>query len=289
MKLKLGIPAGSLQDTTISLMQKAGYSIRASSRSYYPDIDDTEIECVLIRAQEMAQYVEDGVLDAGITGRDWIVENKSDVAEIADMTYAKTGLGKVRWVLAVPESSKIKSVRDLQGKKIATEAVGMTKQYLKKHGVEADVEFSWGATEVKPPKLADAIVEVTETGSSLQANKLRIVDTVMESTTKLIANKESIKNAWKKKKIETIAMLMLGAILAQKMVGLMMNVDKKDLDRVLKALPAIRKPTVSDLTGHGWVSVTTIAEEKTVRDLIPKLREAGAEGIAEFPLNKIVL
>jgi ATP phosphoribosyltransferase len=289
MKLRLGIPKGSLQDTTISLMQKAGYNIRAGSRSYYPDIDDPEIECILIRAQEMARYVEDGVLDAGITGKDWIVENKSDVIEIADMTYAKTGLGKVRWVLAVPENSKIRSVRDLQGKKIATEAVGMTKQYLKKHGVEADVEFSWGATEVKPPRLADAIVEVTETGSSLKANKLRILDTVMESTTKLIANKESFENAWKKKKIETIAMLMQGAICAQKMVGLMMNVDRKDLDKVIKVLPAVRKPTVADLTGHGWVSVTTIAEEKAVRDLIPKLKEAGAEGIAEFPLNKIVL
>lgn len=287
--LKLGIPKGSLQESTIKLFKKAGYNVRVSERSYYPDIDDAEIECMLIRAQEMARYVEDGVLDAGITGKDWIMENKADVAEVADMIYSKTGLGKVKWVLAVPNDSKIRSVKDLKGKKIATEAVGLTKQYLKKNKVEAEVEFSWGATEVKPPKLADAIVEVTETGSSLKANNLRIVDVILESNTKLIANKKSFKDAWKKKKIETISMLLLGAIAAQQKVGLMMNVRKKDLDRLLKVLPALQKPTISELSDKKWVDVNTIVEEKIVRDIIPKLKEAGAQGIVEYPLNKIIL
>lgn len=288
-KLKLGIPKGSLQESTIKLFKKAGYDVRLSERSYYPDIDDAEIECMLIRAQEMARYVEDGVLDAGITGKDWIMENKADVIEVADMIYSKTGLGKVKWVLAVPNDSKIKSVKDLKGKKIATEAVGLTKQYLKKNKVDAEVEFSWGATEVKPPKLADAIVEVTETGSSLKANNLRIVDVVLESNTKLIANKTSFKDSWKRKKIETISMLLLGAIAAQQKVGLMMNVKKKDLSRLLKVLPALQKPTISELSDQEWVDVNTIIEEKIVRDLIPKLKEAGAQGIVEYPLNKIIL
>ena len=289
MKLKLGIPKGSLQESTIKLFKKAGYNVRVSERSYYPDIDDVEIECMLIRAQEMARYVEDGVLDAGITGKDWVMENKADVTEVADMIYSKTGLGKVKWVLAVPNDSKIKSVKDLKGKKIATEAVGLTKQYLKKNKVDAEVEFSWGATEVKPPKLADAIVEVTETGSSLKANNLRIIDTILESNTKFIANNKSYKDAWKKKKIETISMLLLGAIAAQQRVGLMMNVRKKDLDKLLKVLPALQKPTISELSDKEWVDVNTIVEEKIVRDIIPKLKEAGAQGIVEYPLNKIIL
>ena len=237
----------------------------------------------------MARYVEDGVLDAGITGKDWVMENKADVTEVADMIYSKTGLGKVKWVLAVPNDSKIKSVKDLKGKKIATEAVGLTKQYLKKNKVDAEVEFSWGATEVKPPKLADAIVEVTETGSSLKANNLRIIDTILESNTKFIANNKSYKDAWKKKKIETISMLLLGAIAAQQRVGLMMNVRKKDLDKLLKVLPALQKPTISELSDKEWVDVNTIVEEKIVRDIIPKLKEAGAQGIVEYPLNKIIL
>ncbi|MBW2980640.1 ATP phosphoribosyltransferase [Candidatus Woesearchaeota archaeon] len=288
-KLKLGIPKGSLQESTIKLFKKAGYNVRVSERSYYPDIDDVEIECMLIRAQEMARYVEDGVLDAGITGKDWVMENKADVVEVADMVYSKSGLGKVKWVLAVPNDSKIRSVKDLKGKKIATEAVGLTKQYLKKNKVDAEVEFSWGATEVKPPKLADAIVEVTETGSSLKANNLRIVDVVLESNTKLIANNASYKDSWKKKKIETISMLLLGAIAAQQKVGLMMNVKKKDLGRLLKVLPALQKPTISELSVKDWVDVNTIVEEKIVRDIIPKLKEAGAQGIVEYPLNKIIL
>ncbi len=287
--LKLGIPKGSLQETTVGLFKKAGYNIRVSDRSYYPDIDDAEIECMLIRAQEMARYVEDGVLDAGITGKDWIMENKADVQEVADMIYSKTGLGKVKWVLAVPNDSKVKTVKDLKGKRIATEAVGLTKQYLKKNGVEAEVEFSWGATEVKPPKLADAIVEVTETGSSLRANNLRIVDVVLESNTKFIANKDAFKDEWKKKKIETISMLLLGAIAAQQKVGLMMNVRKKDLDSLLKVLPSLQNPTISELSDKEWVDVNTIIEEKIVRDLIPKLKDAGAQGIVEYPLNKIII
>jgi ATP phosphoribosyltransferase len=287
--LKLGIPKGSLQESTIKLFKKAGYNIRVSERSYYPDIDDAEVECMLIRAQEMARYVEDGVLDAGITGKDWVMENKADVTEVADMIYSKTGLGKVKWVLAVPNDSKIKSVKDLKGKRIATEAVGLTRQYLKKNNVDAEVEFSWGATEVKPPKLADAIVEVTETGSSLKANNLRIIDVVLESNTKLIANKASYKDSWKKKKIETISMLLLGAIAAKQKVGLMMNVKKTELKKLLKVLPALQKPTISELSDKDWVDVNTIIEEKIVRDLIPKLKEAGAQGIVEYPLNKIIL
>lgn len=287
--LKLGIPKGSLQESTLRLFKKAGFNIAVDERSYFPSIDDPEIECMLIRAQEMAKYVENGVLDAGLTGKDWIEENKADVKEVADLVYAKQGLDKVKWVLAVPNDSKIKSVKDLEGKRIATEAVNLTKEYLKKNNVKAIVEFSWGATEVKPPKLADAIVEITETGSSLKANNLKILDTVLESTTRLTANKKSWNDSWKRKKIEQIAMLLQGAINAEEKVGLMMNVRKKDLENVLKILPALQKPTIAELSDKNWVDVNTIIDEKLVRRLIPKLKEAGASGIVEYPLNKIII
>ena len=287
--IKLGIPKGSLQESTVRLFKKAGFTIDVGERSYFPSIDDSEIECMLIRAQEMSRYVEEGVLDAGLTGKDWITENKSDVEEVSDLVYAKRGLGKVKWVLAAPNDSKIKSVKDLQGKRIATEAVNLTKEYLKKNKVDAKVEFSWGATEVKPPVLADAIVEITETGSSLRANNLKIIDTVLESNTKLIANKDSWKNKRKKEKIEQIALLLKGAILAEEKVGIKLNVRKKDLSNVLKVLPALQKPTVAELSDKAWVAVDTIVDEKIVRELIPKLKSAGAEGIVEYPLNKIIL
>ncbi len=289
MKLRLGIPTGSLQESTLQLFARAGFNITVSPRSYFPKIDDPEIECMLIRAQEMARYVEDGILDAGLTGLDWILENEADVVEVADLVYAKQTFGKVRWVLAAPESSPYRSVKDLQGKIIATELVHVTEKYLADHGVKAKVEFSWGATEVKPPVLADAIVEVTETGSSLRANGLRILDTLMESNTKLIANRKSWDSEWKRKKIENIEMLLRSAIEAHGRVGLMLNVRNKDLERVLHVLPALRRPTVSQLSEEPWVAVHTILEEKTVREIIPKLKEAGAEGIVEYPLNKIVL
>jgi len=288
-KLRLGIPKGSLQESTIRLFKKAGYNISVRERSYFPSIDDNEIECMLIRAQEMSRYVENGILDAGLTGKDWIVENNSDVVEVADLVYAKQGLGKVKWVLAAPEGGRIKSVKDLKGKRIATEAVNLTKGYLKKNGVDAIVEFSWGATEVKPPRLADAIVEITETGSSLRANNLKIIDVIIESTTRLIANKQAWKDTWKKKKIEIISMLIQGAINAEQKVGLMMNVPKKSLDKVLGILPALQKPTISELSDKKWVDVNTVIDESLVRDLIPKLKEAGATGIVEYPLNKIIL
>lgn len=287
--LRLGIPKGSLQESTIRLFKKAGYNISVSERSYFPSIDDKEIECMLIRAQEMSRYVENGVLDAGLTGKDWILENNSSVVEVADLVYAKQGLGRVKWVLAVPESGEIKSVKDLQGKVIATEAVNLTKNYLKKNKIKAIVEFSWGATEVKPPKLADAIVEITETGSSLRANNLKILDVVLESTTELIANKLSWKDIWKRKKIGIIAMLLQGAINAEQRVGLMMNVRKDDLVSVLKILPALQKPTISELSDKNWVDVNTVIDESLVREIIPKLKSAGAEGIVEYPLNKIIL
>jgi len=287
--LKLGIPKGSLQESTIKMLEKAGFKIKAEERSYFPSIDDPEIECMLIRAQEMSRYVEDGALDVGITGKDWIMENKSDVVEVADLIYAKRGLGKVKWVLAVPNESKINSVKDLEGKRIATEAVNLTKDYLKMNNVNAIVEFSWGATEVKPPRLADAIVEITETGSSLRANNLRIVETIIESTTKLIANKKAWADKWKKEKIKQIAMLLQGAINAEEKVGLMMNARKKELENVLKVLPALQKPTIAELSDKNWVDITTIIDEKLVRELIPKLKKAGAQGIVEFPLNKIIL
>src|SRR3954464_12424896 len=275
-KLRLGIPKGSLQDATCELFKRAGFNIQVGSRSYFPRIDDEELECVLIRAQEMARYVEDGVLDAGLTGRDWVQENDAQVETVADLIYAKQSFGKVRWVLAVPESSPVKTVKDLQGKIIATELVAATERYLKSHGVTAKVEFSWGATEVKPPELADAIVEVTETGSSLRANKLRIIETVMESNTQLIANVNSWKDSWKRRKLEDIKLLLEGAISALGRVGLMMNVKKVDLEAVLQTLPALKNPTISQLSDDGWVAVNTILEEITVRNIIPRLREAGA-------------
>ncbi len=288
MKLKLGLPKGSLQDSTFNMMEKAGYHVKLGSRSYLPSIDDDQIEALLIRAQEMSRYVEQGVLDAGLTGRDWILENRSDVVEVADLIYAKQGLRPVRWVLAVHNDSPVKTVKDLEGKRIATEAVNLTTDYLKKHKVDAHVEFSWGATEIKAPKLVDAIVELTETGSSLRANNLRIVDVVVESTTKLIANKAAWQDPWKKSKIEILAMLLKGAIAAQEMVGLKMNVPEDKLDQVLKALPALRNPTLSKLAQKGWCAVETIIAEHTVREIIPKLRQAGAEGIIEYPLNKVI-
>ena len=289
MKLKLGIPKGSLENATIDLFRRAGFQISTSSRSYFPAIDDPEIECMLIRAQEMARYVEDGILDAGLTGRDWIQENEADVVAVADLIYAKQSFGKVRWVLAVPESSPFHTVHDLGGKIIATELVATTKRYLASHGVTAKVEFSWGATEVKPPVLADAIVEVTETGSSLRANKLKIIDTVMESNTQLIANKESWEVAGKRQKLEDIRMLLNGAINALGKVGLMLNVHKERLADVLAVLPALKRPTISHLSDDQWLAVNTILDESTVRDIIPRLKQAGGEGIVEYPLNKIVL
>ena len=289
MNLKLGIPKGSLENATIDLFRRAGFNITTSSRSYFPRIDDAEISCMLIRAQEMARYVEDGILDAGVTGYDWVVENEAHVETVADLVYAKQSLGTVRWVLAVPETSPFHSVKDLEGKIIATELVATTKRYLEANGVKAKVEFSWGATEVKPPELADAIVEVTETGSSLRANSLRIVETVLESNTQLIANTDSWKDAWKRRKIEDIKMLLEGAINALSKVGLMLNVRRDDLDTVLECLPALRNPTISTLSDPDWLAVNTILDESTVRTIIPRLKEAGAQGIVEYPLNKIVM
>jgi ATP phosphoribosyltransferase len=287
--LKLGIPKGSLENATIDLFRRAGFAITTSSRSYFPGIDDPEIECMLIRAQEMARYVEDGILDAGLTGRDWIEENESDVVAVADLIYAKQSFGKVRWVLAVPEASNFHSAKDLEGKIIATELVATTRRYLARHGVKAKVEFSWGATEVKPPVLADAIVEVTETGSSLRANNLKIIDTVMESNTQLIANQESWRDAAKRQKLEDIQMLLEGAINALGKVGLMLNVHRDNLAAVLGVLPALKRPTISHLSDDDWMAVNTILDETTVRTIIPRLKQAGGEGIVEYPLNKIVL
>jgi ATP phosphoribosyltransferase len=289
MILKLGIPKGSLENATIDLFRRAGFVITTSSRSYFPGIDDPEIECMLIRAQEMARYVEDGILDAGLTGRDWIEENESDVVAVADLIYAKQSFGKVRWVLAVPEASNFHSAKDLEGKIIATELVATTRRYLARHGVKAKVEFSWGATEVKPPVLADAIVEVTETGSSLRANNLKIIDTVMESNTQLIANQESWRDAAKRQKLEDIQMLLEGAINALGKVGLMLNVHRDNLAAVLGVLPALKRPTISHLSDDDWMAVNTILDETTVRTIIPRLKQAGGEGIVEYPLNKIVL
>lgn len=286
--LKLGIPKGSLQDSTVELFGKAGWRISVSSRSYYPGIDDPEIECMMVRAQEMARYVESGALDAGLTGKDWILETGAEIEEVAELVYSKTSLGRVRWVLAVAEDSPMKSVRDLEGKVIATEAVRMTEKYLAKHGVKARVEFSWGATEVKVPQLADAIVEVTETGSSLRANHLRVLDTLLESATWFIANRAAWKDPWKREKVVNMAMLLDGAIKAYNRVGLMLNLRREDLDKVLAALPALRNPTIAQLSDPRWLAINTIVEEKTVRQLIPKLKAAGAEGIVEYPLNKVV-
>jgi ATP phosphoribosyltransferase len=289
MKLKLGIPKGSLENATIELFRRAGFHITTSSRSYFPAIDDPEIECMLIRAQEMARYVEDGVLDAGLTGLDWVAENEARVHTVCDLIYAKQSFGKVRWVLAVPEASPIRSVKDLDGKIVATELVATTKRYLAANGVKAKVEFSWGATEVKPPELADAIVEVTETGSSLRANKLRIIETVLESNTQLIANVDAWKDEWKRHKLQDVQMLLDGAINALGKVGLMLNVSRDCLQAVLEVLPALKNPTISQLSQGDWLAVNTILDESTVRTIIPRLKKAGAEGIVEYPLNKIVM
>ena len=297
MTLKLGLPKGSLQDATVQLLARAGFNVYVSSRSYYPSIDDPEIQCMLIRAQEMARYVSDGILDAGLTGQDWIAEHAaarasaartSDVVSVADLIYAKQSFGNVRWVLAVPDDSPFTSPADLAGKTVATELVRVTESYFNRIGVQVNVEFSWGATEVKPPVLADAIVEVTETGSSLRANRLRVIDTVMESHTQLIANHSSLADDWKRDKIESLALLMHAAIEAHNRVGLMLNVSREDLNGVLALLPALQRPTVSPLSQDNWVAVNTIIDERTVRDLIPRLKAARAQGIVEYPLNKIV-
>jgi ATP phosphoribosyltransferase len=287
--LRLGVPKGSLQDATIQLFAKAGWRISINSRSYFPGIDDPEISCMLVRAQEMARYVETGALDAGITGRDWVVETGSKVVEIGELLYSKQSLSPVRWVLAVPEDGPIQSVKDLQGKVIATEVVNLTKQYLARNGVSARVEFSWGATEVKVPQLADAIVEVTETGSSLRANHLRIVETILESRTVFIANEAAAADSWKCEKISNIFLLLSGAIAAYTKVGIMLNVRKENLPAVLGALPALKNPTVSTLSDPDWIAVNTIIDEDVVRTIIPRLKAAGAQGIVEYPLNKIVL
>jgi ATP phosphoribosyltransferase len=284
--LKLGLPKGSLQDATIQLFEKAGYAVSVSSRSYFPAIDDDEIECMLIRAQEMARYVEHGLLDAAITGYDWIL--KRDVVRVAELVYSKQLRRPVRWVVAVPVDSPIKTIADLAGKTIATEAVELTKQFLEEKGIEAEVEFSWGATEVKPPYLADAIVDITETGSSLKANNLRIIHEIMRSTTQLIANQAAWADPWKKAKIGKLAMLLKAALAARGKVGLMLNVHQKSLSLVEGILPALKSPTIAKLQAEGWYAVNTIVDESVVRDLIPKLKEAGAEGIVEFPLNKVV-
>jgi ATP phosphoribosyltransferase len=287
-KLRLGLPKGSLQDATIEKMAKAGFNVQVSSRSYIPYVDDEELEIRLIRAQEISRYVEHGYLDCGITGHDWVQENNSDVHEVGQFVFSKISRQPTRWVLAVPEDSAIKSVKDLEGKRIATEVVNLTNSYLKKHGVKAEVEFSWGATEVKAHELVDAIVEVTETGSSLRANKLRIVDTLLTSTPRLIVNHDSWKDAWKRKKIETLALLLRGALEAEAKVGLKMNIEQSRLANLLKTLPALRNPTIAQLSQPGWVAVETIIDEHIVREIIPQLKAAGAEGIIEYPLNKVV-
>ena len=286
--LKLGIPAGSLQEATAELFKKAGYRITFASRSYYPTIDDGEIECLLIRAQEMARYVEQGILDAGITGHDWVKETNADVHEVCELMFSKVSRRPVRWVLCVPNDSTVQSVKDLEGKRIATEAVGLTKAYLAEHGVTADVEFSWGATEVKPPRLADAIVEVTETGSSLRANNLRIVAEVLQSTTRFIANRKAWADDWKRQKVENIALMLQSCLAAEGKVGLLMNVRRADLQKVLDVLPALQTPTVSSLSDPDWVDVTTILDETFVRMIIPRLKAIGATGIVEFPITKII-
>lgn len=286
--LRLGLPAGSLQDATAELFRRAGYKISFNSRSYFPTIDDDEIECMLLRAQEMARYVADGILDAGLTGHDWIVETGAQVHEVAELMFSKVSRGPVRWVLCVPNDSPVRSVKDLQGARIATEAVGLTQQYLARHGVTARVEFSWGATEVKPPRLADAIVEVTETGNSLRANNLRIVDEVLRSTTRFIANHDAYLDPAKKQKIDDMALMLRGAIAADGKVGLMMNVPKEQLTKILSMLPALDNPTISNLADDRWVDVMTVIDETIVRRIVPRLKEAGARGIVEYPLNKVI-
>jgi len=287
--LRIGLPSGSLQEPTFALFAKAGFNISGSSRSYKPTVDDPELAIRLLRAQEISSYVELGFLDCGLTGKDWIANNVSDVAVLTEMTFSKVSSKPTRWVIAVPEDSTIKSVKDLQGKVIATEAVQMTRKFLAKHGVKATVEFSWGATEVKPPTLADAIVEVTETGSSLRANRLRIIETLMESETQLIANKEAYKDEWKKAKINNISLMLNAAIAAQGRVGLMLNARKANLSEVIGVLPALNSPTVSQLSDAEWVALNTILDEAQVREVIPKLKAAGATGIVEYPLSKVVL
>mgnify|MGYP005726395175 CR=1 FL=1 len=286
--LKLGIPAGSLQEATGELFARAGYRVTFSSRSYYPSIDDEQIECLTVRAQEMARYVEQGVLDAGITGHDWVIETGADVAEICELVYSKVSRRPTRWVLCVPNDSAVQSVQDLQGKRIATEVTHLTTRYLAEHGVTADVEFSWGATEVKPPRLADAIVEVTETGNSLRANNLRIVEELLQSTPRLIANHESMRDSWKRKKLEDIALMLKACLAAEGKVGLMMNVRRADLDAIIEVLPALQTPTISALADQEWVDVNTIVEDRVVRTIVPQLKAAGARGIVEYAINKII-
>ena len=286
--LRLGLPKGSLQEATIEKMAKAGFNIQVSSRSYVPYVDDEELEIRLIRAQEISRYVDHGYLDCGITGHDWITENNSDVHEVGEFLFSKATRQPARWVLAVREDSEIRSAQDLEGKRVATEMVNVTRQYLDRHGVKAEVEFSWGATEFKAHELVDAIVELTETGSSLKANKLRIVDTLLVSTPRLVANRAAWKNDWKRQKIETLALLLKGALEAEAKVGLKMNVAEKNLAKLLQSLPALRNPTISGLSQQGWVAVETIIDEHVVRELIPRLKAAGAEGIIEYPLNKVV-
>lgn len=286
--LNLGLPKGSLQESTLKLFRKAGYHISVSGRSYYPVFEDTEIESMLIRAQEMARYVENGILDCGLTGYDWIMEQAANVHEVAELNYAKEGLRPVRWVVAVPNDSKIKTIKDLNGKRIATELVGFTRRYLKSRDIKAEIDFSWGATEVKPPHLADAIVELTETGSSLRANNLRIVETVLESSTRFIANKKAWQDKWKRQKMENIVMLLKGALAAEEKVGLKMNVTRKDLKRVMSLLPAMHSPTISTLSDEGWYDLDVVIDERTVCELIPKLKKAGASGIVEYQLNKVI-
>jgi ATP phosphoribosyltransferase len=288
MKLKIGLPKGSLQETTFRLFKNAGYAIKLLERSYVPVIDDPELEGLVIRAQEMARYVEDGILDMGITGYDWVLEQDAKVVELVRLKYGKVGFRGVKWVVAVPNDSPIKTIGDLKGKKIATELVGYSKRFLKKRGVEATIEFSWGATEVKPPLLADAIIEVTETGASLRANNLRIIDTILESETVLIANRSAWKDEWKRQKMENITMLLKGALLAEEKVGLKMNVPRNKLDKVMKTLPSLHTPTISNLSDDGWVAIEVIIDEKTARDIIPNLKRAGAQGIVEYPLNKVI-
>jgi ATP phosphoribosyltransferase len=287
-RLRLGLPKGSLQESTIRLFERAGYKIVVPSRSYTPRIDDPEIECLMFRAQEMARYVERGILDVGLTGKDWIAENNADIVEVEDLVYSKRTPQVYRWVLAVPEDSDIQCVEDLQGKRIATELVQATRRYLERHGVSAEVEYSWGATEIKAPLLVDAIVEGTETGSSLRANRLRIVDTVVESTTKLIANRQAWADVWKREKIEVLAILLKGALEAEAKVGLKMNVPRAQLDQVSRQLPSLHTPTISSQTDPEWVAIEVIADEFVVRDLVPKLKKAGATGIIEYPLNKVI-
>ena len=286
--LNLGLPKGSLQESTLKLFRKAGYHISVSGRSYYPVFDDHEIESMLIRAQEMARYVENGILDCGLTGYDWIMEQAADVHQVAELNYAKEGLRPVKWVIAVPNDSKIKTIKDLNGKRIATELVGFTKRYLKSKNIKAEIDFSWGATEVKPPHLADAIVELTETGSSLRANNLRIVETVLESSTRFIANKKAWQDKWKRQKMENIVMMLKGALAAEEKVGLKMNVTRKDLKRVMGLLPSMHSPTISALSDEGWYDLDVVIDEKTLCDLIPRLKKSGASGIVEYQLNKVI-